>query len=103
MPIGAANAAIDSSDAAGDAQTMIRVDKTKGRRKVKNLFLDDRGFPDVSDDYDSLLHTIDGGPILRTLKFPALISMGHRTLPSHSHTTKQLMGRAFVSSSTFLI
>ena len=71
MPIGEVNATFDSSDAAGDPPTLIRVDKTKGRRKVKNVFLDDRGFPDVSDDYDSLLHDIDGGPVLRKLKFPA--------------------------------
>ena len=64
MPIGKVNATINSTDAVDDPPTLIRVDKTKGRRKVKNVFLDDRGFPDVSDDYDSLLHEINGGPVL---------------------------------------
>jgi hypothetical protein len=35
---------------------------------LQNVFLDDRGFPDQSDDYDLLLHNIDGGPVLRRLK-----------------------------------
>ncbi len=34
------------------------------------MFYNDRGYPDESDDYDSLLHSIDGGPILRKTKFP---------------------------------
>ena len=33
--------------------------------------MDDRGFPDQSDEYDTLLHNVDGGPILRKLKHPA--------------------------------
>ena len=33
--------------------------------------MDDRGFPDQSEDYDTLLHNIDSGPILRKLKHPA--------------------------------
>ncbi len=48
----------------------IRVEKTKGRRKVKNVFIDDRGFPDVSDDFDKLLHNINGGLVLCKLKHP---------------------------------
>ena len=32
------------------------------------MFLDDRGFPNQSDDYDTLLHGVDGGPILRKSK-----------------------------------
>jgi hypothetical protein len=32
--------------------------------------LDDRGFPDQSDEYDHLLHSIDGGPVLRKLRHP---------------------------------
>jgi hypothetical protein len=46
----------------------IRVDKPKGRCKVKNVFINDRGFPDLSDEYNMLLHNIDGGTILRKLK-----------------------------------
>ena len=46
----------------------IRVDKSKYRRRIKNVFIDDRGFPDLSDEYDTLLHNVDGGPVLRKLK-----------------------------------
>jgi hypothetical protein len=41
--------------------------KLKRRRKLQNVFLDYRGFPDQSDEYDQLLHSIDGGPVLRKL------------------------------------
>ncbi len=44
--------------------------KHKGRSRLKNVFVDDRGFPDQSDEYDTLLHNVDGGPILRKLKHP---------------------------------
>ena len=44
--------------------------KPKRRKRLQNVFLDDRGFPDQSDDYDTILHGIDGGPILRKLKYP---------------------------------
>ena len=33
--------------------------------------MDDHDFPDQSEDYDTLLHNVDGGPILRKLKHPA--------------------------------
>jgi hypothetical protein len=50
----------------------IRVaDKGKGQRQIKNVFTDDRGFVDPSDEYDTLLHNIDGGPVLRKLCHPA--------------------------------
>ncbi len=45
-------------------------DKSKCRRRIKNVFIDDRGFPDQSDEFDVLLHNIDGGPVLRKLKHP---------------------------------
>ncbi len=45
--------------------------KAKRQKRLQNVFLDDRGFPDQSDDYDLLLHNIDGGPVLRRLKHPA--------------------------------
>ena len=44
------------------------MDKSKYRRRIKNVFIDDRGFPDLSDEYDTLLHNVDGGPVLRKLK-----------------------------------
>jgi hypothetical protein len=34
------------------------------------VFLDDRGFPDQSNNYDHLLHSIDGGQVLRKLRHP---------------------------------
>jgi hypothetical protein len=34
--------------------------------------MDDRGFPDQSDKFDSLLHNVDGGTILRKHKHPSL-------------------------------
>jgi hypothetical protein len=46
----------------------ICVDKTKGRRKVKNVFIDNHGFPDVSNDFNTLLHNINGGLVLCKLK-----------------------------------
>jgi hypothetical protein len=42
--------------------------KPKQRNRLQNVFSDDRGFPDQSDNYDHVLHNIDGGPILRKLK-----------------------------------
>ena len=42
----------------------------KGRKR-KNVFLDDRGFPDQSHDFDTLLHNVDGGAVLRKRRHPA--------------------------------
>jgi hypothetical protein len=42
----------------------------KGKRR-KNVFVDDRGFPDVSDKYDTLLDNIEGRPVLRKRRHPA--------------------------------
>ncbi len=44
--------------------------KPKRRKRLQNVFLDNRWFPDQSDDYNTLLHGVDGGPILRVLKHP---------------------------------
>ncbi len=44
--------------------------KNKSHRRSRNVFVDDRGFPDQSDEYNTLLHNIDGGPIFRKLKHP---------------------------------
>ncbi len=46
------------------------MDKTNGQHKVKNVFVNDRRFPDVSNDFDMLLHNINGSPVLRKLKHP---------------------------------
>jgi hypothetical protein len=37
---------------------------------MQNVFLDDRGFPDQSDKYDHVLHSIDEGTVLRKLLHP---------------------------------
>ena len=39
--------------------------KFKRGKRPLNVFQDDRGFPDQSDEFDQLLSDIDGGPILR--------------------------------------
>jgi hypothetical protein len=46
----------------------IRINKPKGHRKVKNIFIYDCGFPDLFDEYNMLLHNINGGTVLRKLK-----------------------------------
>ncbi len=52
--------------------TPIRVaPKAKSRRRIKYVFIDDRGFPDQPNDFDVLLHNIDGGPVLWKLRHPA--------------------------------
>ena len=45
--------------------------KPKRQKQVHNVFYDDRGFPDQSDEFDCLLHSVDGGPVLRKLWHPA--------------------------------
>ena len=44
--------------------------QTRGRRRP-NVFLDDRGYPDQSHEFDTILHNVCGGPILRRRKHPA--------------------------------
>jgi hypothetical protein len=41
---------------------------------MNNVFLDNRGFKDLSNKYDQVLRNIDGGPILQKLRHsvPAL-------------------------------
>ncbi len=41
------------------------------RKKARNMFYDDRGFPDESDAYNHLLHNVDGGVVLHKKKFDA--------------------------------
>jgi hypothetical protein len=42
--------------------------KPKCRHKSRNVFYNDRGFPDQSDEFNHLLHNIDGSVILRKKK-----------------------------------
>jgi hypothetical protein len=46
-------------------------EKGRCQRRIKNVFADNRGFPDPSDEYDTLLHNIDGGTVLQKLRHPA--------------------------------
>lgn len=45
--------------------------KFKCQKQVHNIFLDDRGFPDQSEEYNYLLHNVDGHPILCKLLHPS--------------------------------
>jgi hypothetical protein len=45
--------------------------KPKRQKRFHNVFYDDRGFPDQSDEFNYLLHSVDGGPVLRKLQHPA--------------------------------
>ncbi len=56
---------------ASGARSPIRVDpKPKHRKRLQNVFLDDRGFPDQSDEYNNVLHHVKGRPVMRKLKHP---------------------------------
>jgi hypothetical protein len=49
----------------------IRVTRKIHGKKQSNVFLDDRGFPDQSQEFDIILHNTEGGPFLRKGKHPA--------------------------------
>ena len=54
-----------------ETKSPIRVTpKPKSRRKLRNVFYDNCGFPDQSDEVDHLLKNIEGGVILRKKKHP---------------------------------
>ena len=55
---------------AGEETPIQVAPKPKQHKRLQNVFLDDRGFPDQSDYYDHVLHDINGGPVLRKLKHP---------------------------------
>ncbi len=46
--------------------------KGKCHYQIRNVFADDRGFPDQSNEHDHLPHNIDGGPVLQKLWHPPL-------------------------------
>jgi hypothetical protein len=50
-------------------RVMPKIRGTAG--KWKNVFINDRGFPNQSNKFDSLLHNVDGGTILCKQKHPA--------------------------------
>jgi hypothetical protein len=71
-PILSAAASWNDVPVSAHATEPIRVaHKPKRQKRVNNVFYDDRGFPDQSDEYDYLLHSVDGGPVLRKLRHPA--------------------------------
>ena len=43
----------------------------KRGKRPPNAFLDNRGFSDQSDEFDTLLHNLAGGSVLRKRKHPA--------------------------------
>ena len=45
--------------------------KPKRQKQHTNIFVDDRGFPDQSDEFDYLLSNVDFRPVLRKLLHPA--------------------------------
>ena len=51
---------------------------------MQNVFLDDRGFPDQSDKYNHLLHSIDGVTVLRKLQHP-MLDLNGPVDPSFDH------------------
>ncbi len=56
------------------SESPIRVthkSKPTGSKRAKNVFHDDRGFPDQSHEFDTILHSINGGCILCKQKHPA--------------------------------
>ncbi len=63
---------ISSSPPAGDQPPIWVAGKPKHCQQLNNVFVDGRGFFDESEHYKNMLHNIDGGPILRKLKYPPL-------------------------------
>ena len=62
-----------TSDEQKSQTSPIRVapkSKASGAKRARNVFFDDRGFQDESEEYNQLLHNVDGGVILRKKKFP---------------------------------
>ncbi len=54
-----------------ETKSPIRVTpKPKSCRKLQNVFYDNHGFPDQSDEFDHLLKNIEGGVILHKKKHP---------------------------------
>jgi hypothetical protein len=53
-----------------EAPIQVSPKPPKGKKR-KNVFINDRGFPDQSDEIDTLMHSLDGGPLLRKRCHPA--------------------------------
>ncbi len=44
--------------------------KSNRQKQLQNVFLNNWGFPDQSNNYNHLFHNIDGGPVLQMLWHP---------------------------------
>ena len=64
--------------------------KIRGKKRP-NVFLDDRGFPDQSHEFDVILHNIQGGPILWKCK-PAALLIDDFDPCFHSHYAEKIHG-----------
>ena len=49
-----------STDNAGEEKPIWVAPKAKQYKRLQNVFLDNRGFPDQSNNFNQLLHNIDG-------------------------------------------
>ena len=64
-PISSAAASWSDVPLLAHAAEPIRVaHKPKRQKRFRNVFYDDRGFPDEFNEFDYLLHSVDGGPLL---------------------------------------
>ncbi len=62
--------------------------------KWKNVFINDRGFPNQSNNFDSLLHNVDRGTILRKKNTPP-----HHWMPS-TRVFMQCMTRSWTANNS---
>ena len=49
--------------------------KPKKRKIVHNVFYDYQGFPDQSEEFDYLLHSVDGGPVRDNVYFDTYVTI----------------------------
>jgi hypothetical protein len=74
--------------------------KPRSTKRGRNVFFNDHGFPDKSDDYDNLLNNVDGGIILRKKKFP-LHQLMQPTLNSIGSTPTTFMQKSSAMNSIY--
>jgi hypothetical protein len=61
----------DTTDSCTPAAPIRVLPKPPKGKRHKNVFIDDRGFPDQSHELDTLLHSMSGTPLLRKRQHPA--------------------------------
>ncbi len=94
---------LSQSDLQPSAPPIRVTPKMRGNSsKRRNVFMDDRGFPDQSNEFDSLLHNVNGGTILRKHKHPApkLANITHNFM---RYTTRSFMATSSTKILTFHI